>query len=207
MKKVLHQGEIIQKHLQDLAKTNQPFSEKFSDQSDFDEPNCEFSSLPISVNWSNQAATDTEDELFLVIENHNDNDSGVFITKEQQFFHEMEQDQCPNCPDTPKRKFRNSRDFESLKDHGINSFNPQENFARASFKFDILHREVRSKMDGVKEIIEQEHSFLRKINKYSFDQPDFLQADFEFVDNDYCDKNATMIVWTILIFIRELLYR
>lgn len=142
--------------------------------------------------------TDTEDELFLVIENHNDNDSGVFITKEQQFFHEMDVDQRQDLPQTPKRKFRYSRDFESLKDHAINSFNPQENFARASIKFDMVHKEVRTKMDGMKEIIEQEHSFLRRINKCSFDDhhEDFTQTDFEFVDNvnEYCDNNETMIV-------------
>lgn len=51
-------------------------------------------------------------------------------------------------------------------------------------------------MDDMKEIIDQEHSFLRKINKYSFDDDNDMQTDFEFVDNvnDYCDNNETMIV-------------
>lgn len=127
-----------------------------------------------------------------MIENNNDNDSGVFITKEQRIFHETDIDECKNLPDTPKRKFRYSRDFESLKDHALNTFNPQENFTKASYKFEGIHKEVRSKLDDMKEIIEQEHSFLRKINKYSFD----YQSDVEFADNinDYCDNNETMIV-------------
>lgn len=189
MKKVLHQGEIIQKHLQEISKTT---SEHCQEASDSDIANREYSSLPSCSKWQNQVATDTEDELFLVIENSNDNDSGVFITKEQRFFHEMDIDECKNLPSTPKRKFRYSRDFELLKDHALNTFNPQENFTRASFKFEEVHKEVRSKMDDMKEIIEQEHSFLKKINKYSFSN----QSDFEFVDNidDYCDNNKTMIV-------------
>lgn len=188
----MHQGEIIQKHLQDISKNNQPTSDHCSDKSDFGGSQREYSSLPTCSKWHNQVVTDTEDELFLVIESHNDNDSGVFITKEQQFFHEMDIDESKNLRDTPKRKFRYSRDFESLKDHAINTFNPQENFTRASFKFDLVHKEVRSKMDGMKEIIEQEHSFLTKINKYSFDD----HTDYEFVDNvhEYCDNNQTMIV-------------
>lgn len=189
---------MIQKHLQDIAKTNQPPSERLSDQSDFDDGSRQFSSLPTCSKWDNRVATDTEDELFLVIESHNDNDSGVFITK-QQFFHDMDVDQHQHIPDTPKRKFRYSRDFESLKDHAINSFNPSENFARASCKFESVHKEVCLKMNNMNEIIEQERSFLRKINKCSFDdyrRRDFLETNFEFVDNvnEYCDNNATMIV-------------
>lgn len=105
----------------------------------------------------------------------------------------MEDNGRSDLEKTPKRNFRYSRDFESLKDHAINTFNPQENFTRASFKFDIVHKEVRSKMDDMKEIIEQEHSFLRKIDKYSFDN-EMQTDDFEFVDNEYCDNNVTMIV-------------
>lgn len=50
-------------------------------------------------------------------------------------------------------------------------------------------------MDDMKEIIEQEHSFLRKIDKCSFEDND-METDFEFVDNvhEYCDNNKTMIV-------------
>ena len=136
--------------------------------------------MPTHLKWDNQTVTDTEDELFLVIESHNDNDSGVFITKEQKFFHEMDVDQPKDLPATPKRKFRYSRDFGSLQSHAINTFNPQENFSRASFKFELVHKEIRSKMDGMKEIIEQEHSFLRKIDKCSFDDED--REDF-FEDN------------------------
>lgn len=187
---------MIHKQLQEITKQE---SEKESDHSDFDNANCHYSSLPSCSKWRNQDVTDTEDELFLVIENHNDNDSGVFITKEQQFLQDMDMDQHKNLPDTPKRKFRYSRDFNSLKDHAINTFNPQENYVRASFKFDLVHKEVRSKMDDMKEIIEQENSFLKKINKYSFDdcqRERYLQTDFDFVDNvhEYCDNNETMIV-------------
>ena len=199
LKKVLHQGEIIQKHLQDYAKAQENNSEKFSDHSDYGERHLMYSSLPSCSQTrfpsTQVVTTDTEDELFLVIDHHqhsnNDNDSGVFITKEQKFFHEMDVDQRRDLVETPKRKFRYSRDYESLKDHAINNFNPQENFTRASFKFDLVHKEIRTKIDGMKEIIDQEHSFLRKINKYSFDD-----NDFEFVDNvnEYCDKNETMIV-------------
>jgi hypothetical protein len=150
--------------------------------------------------WSNQVVTDTEDELFLVIENNNDNDSGVFITKEQRYFHEMDVDQSRSLVDTPKRKFRHSRDFESLKDHAISSFNPQENFNRASSRFEKVQKDIRFKMDNMKEIIEQEQSFLEKLNRYTFDdEPHFLQTHFEYVDNvnvniQYCDNNETMIV-------------
>lgn len=185
---------MIQKHLQEITKAQ---SEKCSENSDYEERNRDFSSLPISTNWNTQPVTDTEDELFLVIENNNDNDSGVFITKEQRFFHEMDVNQRRALDDTPKRKFRYSRDFESLKDHAINNFNPQENFTRTSFKFDMVHNQIRSKLRACDEIIDQEHSFLTKINKYSLDdhREDFLQTDFEFADIEYCDNNATMIVW------------
>lgn len=144
--------------------------------------------------------TDTDDELFLVIENNNDNDSGVFITKEQRYFHEMDVDQSRSLVDTPKRKFRHSRDFESLKDHAISSFNPQENFNRASSRFEKVQKDIRFKMDNMKEIIDQEQSFLEKLNRYTFDdEPHFLQTHFEYVDNvnvniQYCDNNETMIV-------------
>lgn len=189
LKKVLHQGEIIQKHLQEIAKPSQDYSSGHFE--------CDF---PTQLEWSNQVQTDTEDELFLVIESHNDNDSGVFITKEQQFFQQMDIDQHKSLEDTPKRKFRHSRDFMPLKDHAINTLNLQDDFTRASFKFDLAHKELRSKMNDMKDIIAQEHSFLRKIEKCSFDdhrQPQhYLETDFEFVDNikDFCDNNTTMIV-------------
>lgn len=191
MKKVLHQGELIQKHLQEMSTNPQHRSEHGSENSDFDDAHQEFTSLPTCSKWS-QVVTDTEDELFLVIENHNDNDSGVFITKEQQFYRDMDFDQRTDLPNTPKRKFRDSRDFSSLKDHALNTFNAQENFTRTSFKFENVQRDVRSKVNNMKKILEQEQSFLNKINKYSFDQ-----SDYEFdekSDHDLCDNNATMIV-------------
>lgn len=181
---------MIQKHLQEIAKPQIP---------DYSSSQFESEFLTHSK-WSSQAQTDTEDDiLFLVIDDsHNDNDSGVFITKEQQFFHEMDIDQPKSLEDTPKRKFRHSRDFVPLKDHAINTLNLQDDFTRASFKFDLAHKELRSKMNDMKEIIAQEHSFLRKIEKCSFDDhpQNYLETDFEFVDNtkDFCDNNTTMIV-------------
>lgn len=192
MKKVLHQGEIIQKHLQELSKNqNQRISEQDTENSECEEAHHEFTSNPTSSRWS-QVVTDTEDELFLVIENHNDNDSGVFITKEQQFFRDMDFDQRKDLPNTPKRKFRNSRDFGLLRDHAINTFSAQENFTRTSFKFESVHRDVCSKVNNMKKILEQEQSFLKKINKYNFDQSDY---EFDEKSNDdLCDTNVTMIV-------------
>ena len=193
MKKVLHQGEIIQKHLQEMSKDQclDKYSEKVSEASNYYDLN---DSVPTCSKWSNQLDNE-DDELFLLIDHHNDNDSGVFITKEN-IFYEMEDNERRDFNSTPKRKFRYNRDFGSLKDHAINTFNPQENFTRASSKFTCIHKEIRSKMDDMKEIIEQEQSFLRKIDKYSFEDNQ-METDFEeFVDNEneYCDINKTMIV-------------
>lgn len=140
--------------------------------------------------------TDTEDELFLIIENHNDNDSGVFITKEQKFIHELEIDRDSQLSSTPKRKFRDSRDFGMLREHAINTFNPHEDFRRASSRFEQVHREIRMKMDGMKNMIASESSFMRKIDKYQIDDNIIDAKDYEFVDNfeDTCDNNKTMIV-------------
>lgn len=109
----------------------------------------------------------------------------------------MEEDKREHFANTPKRKFRNSRDFGSLKDHAINNFNPQDNFTRASFKFQEIRQDIRCKMDDMNEIIQQEQSFLKKIDKYSLDDEDIdMQVNIEFVDNvnEYCDNNETMIV-------------
>lgn len=190
---------MIQKHLQDIKETRD--NEKFSDYekcSECYEAPEDFASLPTGSKWSNQPVTDTEDELFLIIDHHNDNDSGVFITKEQQFFHDMDIDLPKDLSSTPKRKLRGSRDFESLKSHAIKTLNPPEDFTRASFKFELVHKEIRSKMNGMKEIIEQEHSFFRKIDKYTLDdfddQRNFLETNFDYVANEFCDNNETIIV-------------
>lgn len=139
--------------------------------------------------------TDTEDELFLVIENHNDNDSGVFITKEQRFFYEMEIDECS----TPKRKYRFGRDYESLRDHPINTIHSSENFARTSCKFELIHKELRSEMNNVKDIIEQEQSFLTKINhkrRSSLDIRISTDNSCEFANDfsEFCDNNNETVI-------------
>jgi hypothetical protein len=209
LKKVLHQGEIIQsqlKHLQDKNHRQPPpppskfshYCEQISENSedDFEIAQCDdVSSLPSCSKWTNNDAmlTDTEDELFLVIENHNDNDSGVFITKEQQAFFDMDID----CS-TPKRKFRFSCDFESLRNHAINTVHSSENFARTSCKFDKIHSELKSKMNNVKEMIDQEQSFLTKINRISsLDVIDFDNTnDVNFANNisEFCDNNNSTVI-------------
>jgi hypothetical protein len=216
---VLNQGEMIQKRLLELNEpqrishqqhhhhyiprarstaSESCFYEKYSDNevfSDFEIVRCdELSSLPSCSKWNNAASsvmTDTDDELFLVIENHNDNDSGVFITKEQRSFYDMEVDigSRINCISTPKRKFRNTRDFESLRDHAINEIHSTENFARTSCKFEIIRKELRSEIDNVKEIIDQEHSFLTKIG--SLDERKFIQDNYS---GEFCDNNETVIL-------------
>ncbi|KAG5677231.1 hypothetical protein PVAND_007007 [Polypedilum vanderplanki] len=201
LKKVLHQGEMIQNQLKQLQDKKQKqqlttfshFCEQISENSE-DEFVQYDSSLPTCSKWTNnEISTDTEDELFLVIENHNDNDSGVFITKEQQAFFEMDID----CS-TPKRKFRFSCDFESIKNHAINSIHSSENFARTSCKFEKIHKDLKSKMNNVKEMIDQEQSFLTKINRInSLDVIDFDNTnDKTFTNNisEFCDNNNSTVI-------------
>lgn len=205
MKKVLQQGEMIQKRLVEMndkprlspQPPHQRYYEQYSNNnSDFEIAQCDdLSSLPSCSKWNNAIMTDTEDELFLVIENNNDNDSGVFISKEQRF-HEMEIDECKHFVQisTPKRKFRHTREFESLRDHAINTIHSTENFARTSCKFELIHKELRSEINSVKEIIDQEQSFLTKIT--SLDDKKFFSSDNNFVNNisEFCDNNDTVIL-------------
>lgn len=174
-----------------------------TDNSDSDDQHkCQYPSLPTASSGLGHETTDTEDELFLVIESHNsaDNDSGVFITREQRFVHEI--DRQSQLSSTPKRKHRECRDFGMLREHAINTFNPHEDFRRASRRFEQVHREIRQKMDGMKNIIGGEMSFMRKIDKYKLDDDNNTMInnvkDFESVDgtilNDNCDNNKTMIV-------------
>jgi hypothetical protein len=200
---VLQQGEMIQRHLNDLASDTKSLrsSRRYNyernhhyatttDNSDFEDRKYDFASLPTTSICGHETVTDTEDELFLVIENHNDNDSGVFITREQRFFREVELGQRSSLSTTPKRKLRHSRDFGSLREHAINTFiNPQEDFRRASSKFDRVHQEIRMKVDDMKHIIENENSFIRKLDKYTLDD-NIDEQDFD----DNCDNNKTMIV-------------
>lgn len=127
----------------------------------------------------------SDDEFLLVIESHNENDSGVCFSKEKHFFKQIVNDHSKDLSSTPKRKFR---DLKSLKDHGINNFTTQDGFKGASFKFDLAHQELRTKMSDMKSIIAQEHSFLKKLNKCSFDDKLTFDDDLRSV----CD--TTMIV-------------
>jgi hypothetical protein len=174
---------------------------------DFEVMPCdEMSSLPSCSKWTDNAMVtdnDDDDELFLIIENQNDNDSGVWC-KEQRPVHQVEVDECKHIVHTPKRKFRRGRDFESLKDHALTTVCSQDHFARASCKFEMVHKELRSEMNDVKEIIDREQSFLTKINRRcSIDNGDkrmnayYSDDNFEhFVNNEteFCDNNETVIV-------------
>jgi len=140
-----------------------------------------------------------ENTLSFSIESHNsaDNDSGVFITKEQRFVHEF--DRQSQLSSTPKRKHRDNRDFGMLREHAINTFNPHEDFRRASCRFEQVHREIRQKMDGMKNIVGGEVSFMRKIDKYKLDDDTITiinnAKDYEDVDgifDDTCDNNKTI---------------
>lgn len=142
----MHQGDLIQKHLFKIAKY-QP-CESFFDQSDC----CDFDGRNIS---SYNKATESLDELFLVIENDdNDQDSGVFLTKTQKM-------------DQEKGGHQENREG-TLPMHEI--FNSDDNFTKHNAtQFESVHKDIRSKMCGMKEIIQQEHSFLQKIDRYSFE--------------------------------------
>lgn len=185
------------------------FSDNNSD--DYEVAQCdEISSLPSCSKWDNnnhaiETVTDTEDdELFLIIDHHNDNDSGVFITKEEQrIYHEVADDEFDCYRRTPCRKLRSDRDreHEMLKSHPINYINSQDHFARTSCKFEIVNKDLRSKMANVKEIINQEQSFLTKIddqfiNKRLNGTNDNNSSYDCFVNNinEFCDNNETVIV-------------
>jgi hypothetical protein len=187
---------------------------QFSDNnSDFEVAQCdEIASLPSCSKWSVhqqaiETVTDTDDELFLIIDHfQNDNDSGVFISKmeEQQVHHAMADDEFDCYRRTPRRKFYRDRNRceDMLKGHPINYFNSQESFARTSCKFELVHKNLRSEMDNVKEIINQEQSFLTKIHHRGSEEEltneitnDNNTTDY-FVNNisEFCDNNDTVIV-------------
>lgn len=193
-----------------------PFSDT-NNNSDYEVAQCEemLSSLPsCSKSWNNrETVTDTEDdELFLIIDHHNDNDSGVFVSKEEQkIYHEMADDEWNCYRRTPRRKLRCDRDRSQdlLRDHPINYINSQDHFARASCKFEIVNKDLRSKIANIKEIINQEQSFLTKINHRrssiddrlitkrltdNYDTNDNNTECFANNINEFCDNNETVIV-------------
>lgn len=135
-------------------------------------------------------STDSEDELFLVIENQNDNDSGVFITKEaakETFNFDNE-----TLQETPKRRFKH----DSMKDcisNKENEVNEDNEFVRASFKFNTVHQEIKIKIDELNHKLQLEQSFLQKINDKN--ENENLIVDSEFCKpSEFCDKNETIIV-------------
>jgi hypothetical protein len=143
--------------------------------------------------------TDTEDdELFLIIDHHNDNDSGVFISKKEQDFYSQVADDDEELSDfhcyrrTPRRKFYRDRDFMLTE-----KFNSFEDFARTSCKFEMVHKDLRNKMNSVQEIIDKEQSFLTKIHRNSLDNQLITHDNTDsFVNNisEFCDNNETVIV-------------
>lgn len=200
---MIQQGEIIQKH---LTKINDNDSNNDYIMPRAGHPTMDESSIFSCPKWENESTrtTEEEDELFLVIENHNDNDSGVFISKAQQL-NTFTNHLLP-LPETPKRKYRRSKDYDQLKDHLINQTHKVEfhnlnadQFTRASFKFDIVREQIREKMNGMKEIIQQEQSFLKRIQSTpTEDFNDLTDCDEhnEFFDNinKFCDNNDSVHV-------------
>lgn len=204
---MIQQGEIIQKHLtkiNDIDHNNDYILPRAGRQIKMNNYSHE-SSIFSCPKWENESTrtTEEEDELFLVIENHNDNDSGVFISKAQQL--STFENQLLPLPETPKRKYRRSRDYDQMKDHLINQahkmefHNQADQFTRASFKFDMVRDQIREKMDGMKEIIQQEQSFLKRIQLTpTEDFNDLTDCDEhnEFFDsiNKFCDNNDSVHV-------------
>lgn len=154
-------------------------------------------SLPSCSKWDNETlktVTDTEDDvLFLIIDHHNDNDSGVFISKnEQRLYSQVVDDEFHCYRRTPRRRFHRDRDFMLTE-----KFDSYEDFARTSCKFEMVHKEIRTKMNSVQEIIDQEQSFLTKIHRNSVDNLLTTHDNTDtFVNNisEFCDNNETVIV-------------
>lgn len=128
MKRIIDQGDLIQKHLLKIAVPN----ERAFNKADPHER---------TIASCNAASRTSVDELFLIIETQeNDQDSGVFVTKTQNEYSQ-----------------------------GATSNYAENNFTECDYKFETVHNDVKVKFENMKEIIQQEHSFLTKINKYTFD--------------------------------------
>lgn len=194
------QGTEIQKRLVEINEKR--LESHFSENSEYEIAQYDAISLqPSCSKWDNETlktVTDTEDddELFLIIDHHNDNDSGVFISKkEQRIYSEVADDEYFCHRRTPRRKFHSNRDCVLATE----KFNSQENFAQTSCKFEMVHKDLRTKMDSVNEIIDQEQSFLTKIHRISYDNlafDDSFNKTDSFVNNinEFCDNNETVIV-------------
>ena len=158
----------------------------------------EMSSQPSCSKWDNETiktVTDSDDELFLIIDdNHNDNDSGVFISKkEQRLFNKVADDEFNGYRRTSSRRFYCDRNRLLAKNGKVSSC---DSFARASSKFEMLHKDLRLKMNSVQELINREQSFLTKIHCHSDTNEDITDNTHMFVNNtsEFCDNNETVIV-------------
>lgn len=192
------QGTEIQKRLVEINEKR--LESHFSENSEYEIAQYDAISMqqPSCSKWDNETiktVTEDEDELFLILD-HNDNDSGVFISKnEQRIYSEVADDEYFCHRRTPRRKFYSDRDCMLATE----KFNSQENFAQTSCKFEMVHKDLRTKMNSVKEIIDQEQSFLTKIHRISYENlaiDDSFNKTDSFVNNinEFCDNNETVIV-------------
>lgn len=122
---------------------------------------------------------EADDELFLVIENNDDLDSGVHFELNKRSKSQMTEMQ-PICSsveltevllETPKRKKRVQRNFEDLKRHSLNhQFAPADeqkgayaenpDFKRTSLQFDTIRREIIVKMNDLKDLLQKEEDLI-----------------------------------------------
>lgn len=126
-----------------------------------------------------------DDELFLVIENNDDLDSGVHFDLNKRSKSQLTEMQ-PICSsiemtevllETPKRKKRIQRNFEDLKRHSLNKRLSEEtgeggdsadntikienpDFKRTSLQFDTIRREIIVKMNDLKDLLQKEEDLI-----------------------------------------------
>lgn len=126
-----------------------------------------------------------DDELFLVIENNDDLDSGVHFDLNKRSKSQLTEMQ-PICSsiemtevllETPKRKKRIQRNFEDLKRHSLNKRFSEEtgeggdsadntmkienpDFKRTSLQFDTIRREIIVKMNDLKDLLQKEEDLI-----------------------------------------------
>lgn len=146
MRKLKIQGDLIQRQLSNIAFPNERLIDQHKCFNQHDQP----ASICSEPNGT------SNDELFLVIENQQDNDqdSGVYFSKALS----LERNYLSPIP-------------------------------KPDYKFEMVHEDVKMKFSGMKEIIEQEYSFLSKINKYTFDHVEQLKSSID------CEpENITMTI-------------
>lgn len=136
---------------------------------------------------------DDDDELFLVIENNDDLDSGVHFDV-NKFPKQNMQELQPICSsiemtevflETPKRKKRSHRDFEALKTYSLSaklkahsdesisiksSILPGKiaidpDFKQTSLQFDTIRREIIVKMNDLKSLLKKEEELIVNLER------------------------------------------